>query len=344
MSGDKKACKFECLRNLNHLGGELDIICSGGVDVGEVNKAEFQNKTKLLGLGIELKRLRTRDLSLEEDVSNTNEEALEDFQPPPNLETLSLTGYSGASRLSLNWMMSLTKLRNLFLDSWSHIGFDRLSLGKLPCLESLSIGRMENVKSVGDEFVGMESDNISSFSSSSLVIAFPKLQSLQFYSMLDWEEWDCGASGRGEEQIKIMPCLRSLEIYNCPKLKTLPYYLLQSTTLEELDILSCPILERRYRVEKAENWVKDCGIPKIRIYDLESSSPPVVSFHDDVEDELPEIQTETARISAIHRNAKFFMSQAIRDIVVAPNSQLKLIEAASVMIRMSTEICNNNRN
>ncbi|KAK3220154.1 hypothetical protein Dsin_014124 [Dipteronia sinensis] len=268
VSGDKKACKFECLRNLNHLGGQLWMKCRGGVDVGEINKAEFKNKTKLLGLWA----------LLSSEVSN--EEALEDFQPPPNLEELTLSGYRGASRLSLNWMMSLTKLKKLELGSWSC--FERLSLAKLPCLESLSIWKMESVKSVGDEFVGMESDNISSFSSSSLLIAFRKLQSLQIAGMEDWEEWDCGASGRGEEQIKIMPCLRSLRIYSCPKLKTLPDYLLQSTTLEELDIhySFSDILERRYRVEEAENWVKDCGIPKIRIYenpmfsdDLESSSP-----------------------------------------------------------------------
>ncbi|KAK3220150.1 hypothetical protein Dsin_014120 [Dipteronia sinensis] len=293
MSGDKKACKFECLRNLNHLGRELWMTCRGGVDVGEINKAGFKNKTKLVILMI--------DLSSEEGVSNTNEEALEDFQPAPNLEALSLCGYWGASRLSLNWMMSLTKLRKLYLKSWS--GFIRLSLGKLSCLESLWIMEMKSVKSLDDEFVRMESDNISSFSSSSLLIAFPKLQSLEFYKMEVWEEWDCGASGRGEEQIKIMPCLRSLTIDECPKLKTLPDYLLQSTTLEELDIPLYPILQRRYRVETAENWVKDCGIPKIRIYenpmisdDLESSSPSVVSFHDDVED-----QTETAHMSAIHR-------------------------------------------
>ena len=105
-----------------------------------------------------------------------------------------------------------------------------------------------------------------------------------------------------------MPCVCSLKIWSCPKLKTLPDYLLQSTTLEKLYITGCPILRRHYRVEEAENWVKDSSIPKIRIYenpmssdDLESSSPSVVSFHDNVEDELPETQTETARISAIHR-------------------------------------------
>ncbi|KAK2633641.1 hypothetical protein Ddye_032800 [Dipteronia dyeriana] len=336
MSGDKKACKFECLRNLNHLGGSLNMICSGGVDVGEINKAEFKDKTKLLALCIELwgvsdtneealedfqppLNLEELDeeldlvgyrgasrLSSEENVSNTNEEALEDFQPPPNLKTLGLAGYRGASRLSLNWMMSLTKLSYLGLYSWS--GFERLSIGKLPFLESLEIGVMHSVKSVGNEFVGMESDNIPSVSSSSsLVVAFPKLQSLEFDQMDEWEEWDCGDYGRGEEQIKIMPCLRSLKISWCPKLKTLPDYLLQSTTLEHVNIFLCTILERRYRVEEAENWVKGSGIPKIRIYenpmksdDLESSSPSVVSFHDDVEDELPETQTETAHISAIH--------------------------------------------
>ena len=76
----------------------------------------------------------------------------------------------------------------------------------------------------------------------------------------------------------------------------MPDYLLQSTTLEELTIRSCPILERRYKVEEAENWVKDCGNSKIRIYDdLESSSPSVVSFHDCVEDELPETQIAIPR-------------------------------------------------
>ncbi|KAI9160699.1 hypothetical protein LWI28_010792 [Acer negundo] len=249
VSGDKKACKFECLRNLNHLRGELYIHCIG-VDVGEINKAEFKNKTKLLSFRIEL--------SSEEDVSNTNEEALEDFQPPPNLELLFLRGYRGASCLSLNWIMSLTKLRRLSLDCGSHIGFERLSLGKLPYLELLWIRGMGSVKSVGDEFVGMER-----FSSSSLVIAFPKLQSLQFRGMGDWEEWDCGASGRGEEQIKIMPYVTEWR-----KQKT------GSRTVAFL---------------RSESMKIPC-FPK-------SSSPAVVSFHDDIEDELPEIQT------AIHRRA-----------------------------------------
>ncbi|KAK4837464.1 hypothetical protein QYF36_005741 [Acer negundo] len=93
--------------------------------------------------------------------------------------------------------------------------------------------------------------------------------------------------------------------------------------------------ERRYRVEEAENWVKDSGIPKIRIYenpmfsdDLESSSPSVVSFHDDVENELPEIQTETARISAIHsfcdyleRSSSFVLPMSLQTTETSTRSQ-----------------------
>ncbi|KAK2649457.1 hypothetical protein Ddye_016946 [Dipteronia dyeriana] len=121
--GDKKACKSECLRNLNHLRN-LAMECKG-VDVGEINKAEFKNKTKLICLGIELSS------------SNTNEEALEYFQPPPNLEQLGLSSYRGASRLSLNWMMSITKLRKLSLRIWS--GFERLSLGNCHVLNLLRL-------------------------------------------------------------------------------------------------------------------------------------------------------------------------------------------------------------
>ncbi|KAL5757605.1 hypothetical protein ACOSP7_020216 [Xanthoceras sorbifolium] len=252
VSGDKNACTFKCLRNLNHLGGSLQIECSW-VDLGDINKAEFKNKTKLLFL----------DLWLSSNVSN--EKALEDFQPPPNLERFDLNKYRGTSRLFLNWMTSLTKLRRVWLSDWSDTEL-LPPLGKLQFLERLDIQNMESVKRVGDEFLGMESDNLSASSSSSSVTAFPKLQSLEFYNMQDWEDWDCQTSGRGGENIKIMPCLRSLKISYCPNLKTLPDYILQSTTLEEVVIRGCSILERRYLV-RAKNWVKDSGIPKFRIYE-----------------------------------------------------------------------------
>lgn len=59
-------------------------------------------------------------------------------------------------------------------------------------------------------------------------------------------------------EIIIMPCLSSLEIDMCPKLKTLPDHHLQKTALQELKIGSCPILKERYGQETGVDW------PKIR--------------------------------------------------------------------------------
>ncbi|GKV30475.1 hypothetical protein SLEP1_g39279 [Rubroshorea leprosula] len=60
--------------------------------------------------------------------------------------------------------------------------------------------------------------------------------------MEEWEEWDY--ESRGEEDITIMPRLSSLTIRYCRKLKMLPDYILQSTTLQELSIIGCPIISK----------------------------------------------------------------------------------------------------
>ncbi|GKV30505.1 hypothetical protein SLEP1_g39312 [Rubroshorea leprosula] len=78
--------------------------------------------------------------------------------------------------------------------------------------------------------------------SSSSVVAFPNLKTLKFHRMEEWEEWDY--ESRGEEDITIMPRLSSLTIGYCKKLKMLPDYILQSTTLQELTIINCPIISK----------------------------------------------------------------------------------------------------
>ena len=93
------------------------------------------------------------------------------------------------------------------------------SLGQLPFLEVLDIYGLDNVKKLGDEFLGIEdSKNKKDYG-----IIFPNLKSLPFWHMRNWEEW-IGMEVTGEEEendngivtnpiiIKIMPCLQSLEI------------------------------------------------------------------------------------------------------------------------------------
>ncbi|GLT28408.1 hypothetical protein SLA2020_033470 [Shorea laevis] len=75
--------------------------------------------------------------------------------------------------------------------------------------------------------------------SSSSVVAFPNFKILEFRSMKEWEEWeewDFGSKG------EIMPCLSSLTIDYCPKLKKLPNYILRNTTLQELTISRSDVL------------------------------------------------------------------------------------------------------
>lgn len=60
-----------------------------------------------------------------------------------------------------------------------------------------------------------------------------------------------------------IPLLSSLEIHECPKLKVLPDYLLQTTTLQTLKILTCRILEERYREGEGDDWPKIFHIPHI---------------------------------------------------------------------------------
>ncbi|GKV30468.1 hypothetical protein SLEP1_g39273 [Rubroshorea leprosula] len=102
------------------------------------------------------------------------------------------------------------------------------------------MGLMWKVKKVGVEFLGIET---SLSPSSSSVFAFPNLKTLAFNGMYKWEEWDFGS--RGQEDITIIPRLSSLTIASCSKLKMLPNYILQSTTLQELKILNCSIISKR---------------------------------------------------------------------------------------------------
>ena len=91
-------------------------------------------------------------------------------------------------------------------------------------------------------------------------IVFPNLKSLEFFRLVNWEEW-IGMGGTREEEeeeendngivtnpiiITIMPRLRSLTIWNCPNLKSLPDYLPTTPLLKELGIFGSQLLEERH--------------------------------------------------------------------------------------------------
>ncbi|KAJ4719014.1 Disease resistance protein [Melia azedarach] len=230
-----KACNIGSLKHLNHLRGSLQIRGLGNViDVEEARKAELEKKKNLSSLTLLF--TPTRESEIEVD----NEAIIEALTPTPKLEELEILSYRG--KMLPNWLMSLTNLKNLSLKD-CHNCESVPFLGKFPFLECIFISLMESVKRVGYEFLGIKSDHVTSSSSSSPVIAFPKLKFLNFSNRHEWEEWDFGITSSGKEDIIIMPHLNHLRITDCPKLKALPDHLLQSTTLKTISIIRCPILE-----------------------------------------------------------------------------------------------------
>nr|AAS49214.1 disease resistance protein [Glycine max] len=77
-------------------------------------------------------------------------------------------------------------------------------LGLLPFLKELLIERLDGIVSINADFFGSSS------------CSFTSLESLKFFDMKEWEEWECkGVTGA-------FPRLQHLSIVRCPKLKGLP--------------------------------------------------------------------------------------------------------------------------
>ena len=110
---------------------------------------------------------------------------------------------------------------------------------KLPSLESLTIYNFERLKKVGGEFLGMDHHHDGATIGTAIIL-FPKLIELAFGWMHEWEEWNYEGEVNNEI-LKIMPCLSILSLSGCPKLKKLPYYIRQKTSLK-LETLKCEAL------------------------------------------------------------------------------------------------------
>ncbi|KAL0010268.1 hypothetical protein SO802_005376 [Lithocarpus litseifolius] len=231
---DIEECKLGELKNLNHLKGYLEIKDLKNVkDVQEAENAQLKNKIHLRKLSLWF-RGQAED---EENRRGENDElVLNALEPHSDLKSLWIYWYGGTGYP--NWVMSLTILKKLVLGC-----LDKLEqlppLGKLRFLESLGIWGLNNMKKVGVEFLGIESngnkDEEKGSTSTSSLILFPNLKSLIFREMIEWEEWDGMGESGVSESVLIMPRLQVLEIDSCPKLKSLPNFLVK-TLLEELTI------------------------------------------------------------------------------------------------------------
>ncbi|XP_042472135.1 putative disease resistance protein At3g14460 [Zingiber officinale] len=103
-------------------------------------------------------------------------------------------------------------------------------LGQLPQLKVLSIARADAILTVGPELLYGQSPLTT-------LVAFPKLEYLEFMIMPNWEQWSFGETETAKAQeLQLLPSLKRLCVVDCPKLKALPDGLHHATNLEELRI------------------------------------------------------------------------------------------------------------
>ncbi|XP_062234007.1 putative disease resistance RPP13-like protein 1 [Phragmites australis] len=148
-----------------------------------------------------------------EESAKASEKIWNELTPPQSIEKLLIKNYKGVK--FPNWMKGPklgTSFPSLvFLDLDNCMSCTRLpSLGLLNQLQSLQISNADSVITIGPEFLGN--------TVLSPAISFPKLEVLKLRNMKKLEEWSLAV----EESQVLLPCLKSLHIQSCHKLKALP--------------------------------------------------------------------------------------------------------------------------
>ena len=200
-------------------------------------------------------------------IEDHEREILESLQPSPNLQSLEITDYMGTT-VTPKWMMSLLNLTRLKLQNCRRCSI-LPPLGKLPSLKTLDIRGFDMLKEVGPEFLGLENvdeeerkgDNIGE---KPCFISFPKLESLYFENLSQWESWEGNTSATKDTSIIIMPRLIYLYMLHCESLKALPDFL-PWATMKWLCIISCEILEPQYQKSSGTKWDKISHIPSVDV-------------------------------------------------------------------------------
>lgn len=221
---DGSTC-VDALRRMMQLRGTLRIVDLHQVDVREVRKGILKGMQHLNGLHLSWgsSEGENRQISMDEDL-------LECLQPHENLKDLRIVGYAGIKYPS--WMAktscSLLNATSMYLTdciNWKSMP----PLHVLPSLKVLEVRRMHSMNKVS--FVPERSDQE----------LFPKLKRLVFEDALHCTEWSIGNS---KSRNIIFPCLRELEIRNCPVLTTFPNVPLSLTIMiiENVGLETLPII------------------------------------------------------------------------------------------------------
>ncbi|CAN6363705.1 unnamed protein product [Urochloa humidicola] len=236
---------------------------------------------------------RTDEPYCEDDVISI-ERTFEKLIPPRSTEDIRIVNFFG--RKYPTWLRTTTT----HLPSVGYLNLINCKLcvrlpaiGLLPNLKFLKIVGAIAVTTIGAEFVGCGLGN----PGSTEVVAFPKLETLVIEDMPSWEEWTfvvgeeeaivagkeggehgAAAKQKGEApspRIQVLPCLKILQLVDCPKLRALPQQLVQKAgSLKELlleDVHSLmvvdnlPLLSEVLVILDCEGLERVSNIPQVRL-------------------------------------------------------------------------------
>lgn len=223
--GLEKGCKIEELGPLKNLKGTLTLK----------NLQKVQNKEEAMAAKlVEKKNLRHlifqwlldsyKRGEYEEDDSV---QVLEGLQPHKNLQSLEIRGFQGKA---LHDSIFVENLVEIYLVDCGRCEVLPM-LGQLPNLNKLEIISMNSVRSIGNEFYGIDSNHTNSF-------AFPQLKELRICGLKKLEQWDEATVIASN----LFGCVKELVISGCNQLAKLPSGLEGCHSIEYLVIDGCPNL------------------------------------------------------------------------------------------------------
>ncbi|KAF4354832.1 hypothetical protein F8388_018036 [Cannabis sativa] len=182
--------------------------------------------------------------------------AIDFFEPHPKLKVLKVR-HSCCRTFSPKWIMSLYLLKEIEFYHCYSISSLPAALGKLPSLESLRFWHFDTRK-LGPELLGIVEEH-----GDESTTLFPKLKLLTFRNGDYLEEWKTEVPCN----VKLMPCLKTLQFMCCPSLKVLPEFL-QMVPLEFVYIYYDSVLMEHCRTREGNEWPKISHAKNILLDDV----------------------------------------------------------------------------
>uniref|UniRef100_A0A0A9CEA1 R13L1/DRL21-like LRR repeat region domain-containing protein n=1 Tax=Arundo donax TaxID=35708 RepID=A0A0A9CEA1_ARUDO len=220
VGSDSGSCRIADLVNLNKLRGEL---CISGME--NVTSAQITPEASIKNKG-ELRKLVLHWSCTDSMFADEASSVLDSLQPHPDLEELTITGFSGVRFplwLGNHHMFSLSILELKDCKNCKELP----SLGRLPSLKHLMINSLTSIKHVRRMLCSYDKTSCGDCRSSTSR-AFSTLETLKFTNMESWEQW-------GEIEATDFPCLQHLTVIRCSKLRGLP----KLQALQNLRIKNC---------------------------------------------------------------------------------------------------------